>query len=608
MKPLLQTLLLVSALYLMGCGGFGGSDNSKQGVFTTDIQKFSSCAELRATTNTASSMYMDIMPATADAGVPVSGPANNQIYDNQSANVMESDRVLINSTKLFVLRKSSLEIFSRGSFQRTHVVQLESANKNTLFVDDQNVVVVSSNDYLTTKVSIYDASTILLRKQFVLEGLFEDVRKHENQLILLANSYSYMTQENEGALNPNQTIVSPNCNEIYQSQTNAYSSGLTLLYNIHLDDFSKAPSSTGFAGYTNLMYMSENALYLASNSYYTFPSHIRQIKWTKDSVRLNSVATYFGAIKDRWAMNEYADSNGIKLAIATTISQTSFMPAPAVVNDMPASTNRINYLLVFSENNGHLSKLSESNYFGANEAIQSVRFVGDLAYVVTFRLTDPLFIFDLSDRGNIRQLGELKVPGFSTHLRPLTNHYLLGVGYDTQDSQGATRQAGIQVSLFDVNQTSNPIRKNVFTLGVRGSYSDATMDSHALLYDSGTGLIGLPIVELINPYANDPFSWGTKVGFAGAQMYRFGPGGQLTEVGRISHSKWRSSFSCDDMLFNGWSYGSSDINRIIMVDGKLVTISQFGLMVHNPESLTIISEQMFTPRTSGFCYEPGFQW
>lgn len=607
MKPLLHTLLLASALCLIGCGGFGGSDSPKQGVFTTNIQKFSSCAELRATTNAASIMFMDIMPATADAAIPVSGPANNQIYDNQSANVMESDRVLINSTKLFVLRKSSLEIFSRSSFQRTQVVQLESANKNTLFVDDKNVVVVSSNDYLTTKISIYDASTIVLRKQFVLEGLFEDVRRHENQLILLANSYSYMTQKNEGTLNPNQTIVSPNCNEIYQSQTNAYSSGLTLLYNIQLDDFSKAPSSTGFAGYTNLMYMSENALYLASNSYYTFPSHIRQIKWTKDSVRLNSIATYFGAIKDRWGINEYADSNGIKLAIATTISQTSIMPAAAAVDVLPANTDRINYLLVFSENNGHLSKLSESNSFGANESIQSVRFVGDLAYVVTFRITDPLFIFDLSDRSNIRQLGELKVPGFSTHLRPLMNHYLLGVGYDTQDSQGATRQAGVQVSLFDVNQTSNPIRKNVFTIGVRGSYSDATIDSHALLYDSGTGLIGLPVVELINPYASDPFSWGTTVGFAGAQMYRFSSG-QMSDIGRISHSKWRSSFSCDAMLFNGWSYGSSDINRIIMVDGKLVTISQFGLMVHNPQSLAIISEQMFTPRTSGFCYEPGFQW
>ncbi|MBL7543180.1 MAG: beta-propeller domain-containing protein [Bdellovibrionaceae bacterium] len=609
MKPLLQTLLSLSALYLIGCGGFGGSDNSNQGVFTTEILKFSNCAELRATANAASTMYMNVMPISADAAIPVSGSApNTQIYDNQSSSVLESDRVLANRHNLFVLRKNSLEVFSRGSFQRSQIVMLESSNKNTLFVDDQYVIVIASSDYLTTKVSIYDATSLLLRKEYVLEGLFDDVRRHGDQLIVMANSYSYLSIASEETINPNQTIVSPNCNEIYQSQTNIYTSGLTLLYNIQLDDFSKVPSSTGFAGYTNLIYMSANALYLASNSYYTFPSHIRQIKWTSDSISLNSVATYNGAIKDRWAMNEYADNDGIKLAIATTISETSVMPAAnTVTNILPANTNQINHLLVFSERNGKLTQTAESNPFGANESIQSVRFVGDLAYVVTFRITDPLFIFDLSNRNNIQQLGELKVPGFSTHLRPLMNHHMLGVGYDTQDSQGTARQAGVQISLFDVGQSNNPIRKNVFSYGVRGSYSDATIDSHALLYDSGTGLIGLPVVELTNPYANDRFSWGTTVGFAGAQIYRYASG-QLTELGRISHSKWRTQYNCGSMLYNGWSYGSSDINRIIMLDDKLITISQFGLMTHNPQTLATISEQMFTARPSGFCYEPGLQW
>lgn len=607
MKPLLQLLLSVSALYLMGCGGIGGSDNSNQGVFTADIQKFSSCAELRATVSAASQMYRNVMPISTDAAMPVSGGANAPIYDSQSLNVVESDKVLINSSKLFVLRKDRLEIFNRISFQRSQVVMLESSDKNTLFADDEFVVVVASSSVSTTKVSIFDPSTMLLKKEFVFEGLFEDVRKKGHQLILQTNAYSYIDIPSEGTLNPNQTVVSPSCSDIYQSQTNAYTSVLTLLYNIRLDDFSKVPSSTGFAGYTDILYMSENALYLASNSYYMFPSHIRQIKWTADSIGLNSVATYDGAIRNRWAMNEYADSDGVKLAIATTISQNSLVSAVAATSILPPNANQVNHLLVFSEEFGKLVKLSESDSFGLNESIQSVRFVGDLAYIVTFRITDPLFVFDLSDRSHIRQLGELKVPGFSTHLRPLINHHLLGVGYDSQDSQGVARQTGIQISLFDMNQANNPVRKNVFTIGVRGSYSDATIDSHALLYDSGMGLIGLPIVELINPYVNDLFSWGTTVGFAGAQIYRYTEG-QLVEVGRLSHSKWRNQYSCSTMLFNGLSYGSSDINRIIVVDGRLISISQFGMMVHDAQTLAVISDQAFTPRSSGFCYEQGFQW
>lgn len=609
MKPLLTGLFVVSTSYLIGCGGFGGSGAAPAGVFTTDIQKFSSCEELRATTNAASSMYTDVMPISeTDSVVPGSGGANAPIYDSQSFNVIESDHVLINSSKLFVLRKDSLEVFNRVSFQRSQVVMLESSYKNTMFVDDQFLIVLATNDYKTTKVSIYDVSTILLRKEFVLEGQFTDARRNGYQLIVQTDSYSYMNLTNEGTINPNQTVVSPNCNDIYHSQTNAYLGGLTLLYNIQLDDFSKIPSSAGFAGFTSLMYMSENALYLANNSYYMFPSHIRQVKWTRDSILLNSVVTYDGVIKDRWAMNEYADSNGVNLAIATTTTPTSVIPAMDATNTVPQpKRDQKNNLLMFSENNGQLVKTSESEVFGQNESIQSVRFVDDLAYVVTFRKTDPLFIFDLSDRRNIRQLGELKVPGFSTYLRPLLNKHMIGVGYDAQDSSGTTLQTGIQISLFDVSQSSNPIRKNVFTIGVLGSYSDATIDSHALLYDSGMGLIGLPVVEFINQYENNPFSWGTSVGFSGAQMYRYASG-QLTEVGRISHSKWRNSYNCNTMLFNGWSYGSSDINRLITVDGRLISISQFGLMVHDPFSLATISEQAFTPRSSGFCYEQGFQW
>lgn len=53
-----------------------------------------------------------------------------------------------------------------------------------------------------------------------------------------------------------------------------------------------------------------------------------------------------------------------------------------------------------------------------------------MAYVVTFRQTDPLFAIDVSDPTRPKVLGELKIPGFSEYLHPVGDGLLLGVGRD----------------------------------------------------------------------------------------------------------------------------------------------------------------------------------
>ena len=55
-----------------------------------------------------------------------------------------------------------------------------------------------------------------------------------------------------------------------------------------------------------------------------------------------------------------------------------------------------------------------------------MRWFDDLAIVVTFRQTDPLYAIDLTDPAAPRLLGELKIPGFSEYLHPLGEHRLIG--------------------------------------------------------------------------------------------------------------------------------------------------------------------------------------
>lgn len=87
------------------------------------------------------------------------------------------------------------------------------------------------------------------------------------------------------------------------------------------------------------------------------------------------------------------------------------------------------------------------------ETIKSVRFMGDTGYVVTFEQTDPLFVIDLTNPEKPEVLGELKIPGFSNYLHPVTENYLLGIGVNGDDS-GAKN--GMKVSLFDVSDKKNP--------------------------------------------------------------------------------------------------------------------------------------------------------
>ncbi|MBE6751048.1 MAG: hypothetical protein E7556_00815 [Ruminococcaceae bacterium] len=87
------------------------------------------------------------------------------------------------------------------------------------------------------------------------------------------------------------------------------------------------------------------------------------------------------------------------------------------------------------------------------ETIKSVRFMGDTGYVVTFEQTDPLFVIDLKNPEKPEVLGELKIPGFSNYLHPVTENYLLGIGVNG-DEDGAKN--GMKVSLFDVSDKKNP--------------------------------------------------------------------------------------------------------------------------------------------------------
>lgn len=127
------------------------------------------------------------------------------------------------------------------------------------------------------------------------------------------------------------------------------------------------------------------------------------------------------------------------------------------------------------------------------EQVHGVRFLGDRAYVVTFRQVDPLYVLDLADAADPKVAGVLEVPGFSNHLFPFAGGLLLGVGRDADDN-GVL--GGVKVALFDVRNPAAPSLVDARTFGVRGSSSalDATPRGINWLMAGTTARIALPML------------------------------------------------------------------------------------------------------------------
>lgn len=122
-----------------------------------------------------------------------------------------------------------------------------------------------------------------------------------------------------------------------------------------------------------------------------------------------------------------------------------------------------------------------------NEDIYSARFLGDRAYFVTFRQTDPLFAADLSDPTEPRVLGELKVTGFSEYLHPWSGNLLLGIGKEADADTGAAQC--MKLSMFDLSDPAQ-IEEAGKALLKDYNYSAILNDHREVLIDAERNLIG----------------------------------------------------------------------------------------------------------------------
>ena len=320
----------------------------------------------------------------------------------------------------------------------------------------------------------------------------------------------------------------PECDQLY---TPAEFDGFTVLSVL---SFNLAePLSTGDAasvladGHT--LYGSGESLYLASSTpVWAEPvvdgdsvSISAPTEWTtvvhKFSVSPDGPARYEatgeveGHLLNQFSMDEH---NGY-FRVATTIGEPW---------DTETSESQV---VVLEQQGRRLTEVGKVDNLGRGERIFSVRFAGDIGYVVTFRQVDPLYVIDLADPTAPSVAGELKIPGFSTYLHPIGNGLLIGVGQDADDT-GRTR--GTKVSLFDVSNPANPTELDVIVFP--DAHSEAEWDHRAFLYWAPEEMVAIPLTKYDYEGDDDFF------GAVAIQVNRDG----VAELGRVSHREQQIVF------------------------------------------------------------------
>ena len=329
------------------------------------------------------------------------------------------------------------------------------------------------------------------------------------------------------------------CTRVSHPQSYTGASMLTV-YTVDLAASFADPQPVTLAADGTSVYASTTSLYISSaaagiSSAAVGKTHLHRfdISTAGRPAYLGS-ATVPGQLFDSYSMSEYASS----LRVVTTTYSTRTSTAVYVLD---ARTLRIT---------GHVGGL------GVNEQLHGVRFLGPLAYVVTFRSVDPLYVLDLHDPGAPRLAGELTITGYSDYLHPVADGRLLGIG-ENVNSAGIV--SGLQVSLFDVDSAAHPVRLDRITRA--HSPSETPIDPHAFLYWPAAKLAVVPID-----------SWNADQ--SGAALVVHVGSNDLTTVGTIRNPA----------ASNADGYGQG-IQRTLVIGDDIWTMSSSGLQVSDLHSL-----------------------
>lgn len=429
--------------------------------------------------------------------------------NEQVAGVNEADIVKTDGKFIYHATSDSVKVYLANNGKPTLTDEIKSKvdkekgeviGYNELYIDKNRLIVIGSIDTLGNWIrpiepmkegksimpypqqksyvyvgvySVNDDGKLSLLKEVEVDGSILSSRKTDNTLYLLSNKYVYSYGIDEESKLPmfKDSSAGFNYKELSIDKIMYYpyrpADNYLLITALDIQNTERPANIEAFLGSGSDIYMDLDSLYVVAEDYSSTlgtVSNIARFKIDGLKIGYSGGGLVKGGILNQFSMDEWEGN----FRIAT--------------HSWDKNNNSLYILDEDLEQVGMIENLAKG------ERIYSVRFMQDKAYIVTFRQIDPLFVIDTSNPEKPKLLGELKIPGFSNYLHPISDNILLGIGQDADEETGA--QGGIKLSLFDVSDTAKPKEVDSIILGESGSYAEVLNNHKALMVDKKRHVVG----------------------------------------------------------------------------------------------------------------------
>ncbi|MBT8469317.1 MAG: beta-propeller domain-containing protein [Deltaproteobacteria bacterium] len=281
-----------------------------------------------------------------------------------------------------------------------------------------------------------------------------------------------------------------------------------------------------------------------------------------------------GTVNDQFSIDE----RGGIIRIATTRTTWPNQSPGGVAPDVwvpPTTDNLVSTLKLVGNS---LELAGSTPPLAEGERIFSARFIGDLAYIVTFRQVDPLFAIDLSNPESPKVLGELKIPGFSDYMHPLGDDHLLTIGRDVDEV--TQRDNGTALQIFDVSDPVNPMLAHKALVGE--GYSEANHNHKAFNFYADKGLLAFPFVSYEGNFSSTLELWDVSA------TNGFGRRGAVDHSDLLLDDCGGIGYPVDEFFYQcGYQ---PQVTRGVFISGDdqefIYSISHGGVRVHDVDDLS----------------------
>lgn len=559
----------------------------------------------RTSTANSTKSYDSIVPSTYTE----SSTSDYSTTNIQVENVDEADIVKTDGEYVYSISDDTVYItYAKNPTEMNVVAKIEEPLSNIypedLILQNNKLVVISGNNTKTI-VKVYDLADIENPdkiKEFEINKEYYTSRYINGNLYVISSgrvlSEGNLEYVEDGAtVNPDK----PNAYKI----NDLYTRMQTVIASYNLNTPENKIKVQSYLMDVENAYISEKNMYLIDNGYSgsrdvefsdifglkgllgigdaieesdsTYGSNIYKFNFKEDgSVEYQTKTQVEGTTIDQFSLDEKDDN--LRIALYTTKGSR----------------------VVVLDNN--LKQLVETAYLAKGEKMYSARFVGDRAYLVTYKNVDPLYSIDLSDPANPKALGALKIPGYSTYLQPYDENHIIGFGFQTEEivrrnslgrvTSSSSKVTGMKMALFDVTDISNPKMISEEVIGDSKTNSTVLENHKALLLDKERNLLAIPIKNYTTDLSiteEDDISSATKSYTSYLKSRTYNKVGYAVYSLDIANGFNLRGIITHDVNSNAYT---SDI-RGLYIDDTVYTVSNKEIKANNIDTLAEIKEVLF---------------